>query len=159
MRIDEIDAKIVRMFTDDPRVSVLEASRSLGIARATVQSRLDKLTAGGAIASFAPRLDPSQFGYPVSAYVSVRVEQRSGHTELGEFLEQIPEVTEVHTVSGDFDMLCRVVAASNADLQRVLDRIAEHPTPVRTSSSIVLTTHFEQRTLPAFLAAAKEERS
>lgn len=157
MRIDSIDASIVQLFSDEPRIGVLEASRRLGLARATVQSRLDKLVAGGAIASFAPRLDPADFGYPVSAYVSVRVEQRAGHTQLGDFLAAIPEVTEVHTVSGDFDMLCRVVATSNADLQRVLDRISEHPTPVRTSSSIVLTTHFEQRTLPAFAAAAERE--
>ncbi|HIY65219.1 MAG TPA: Lrp/AsnC family transcriptional regulator [Candidatus Agrococcus pullicola] len=155
MRIDSIDANIVQLFSDEPRIGVLEASRRLGLARATVQSRLDKLVAGGAIASFAPRLAPAEFGYPVSAYVSVRVEQRAGHTQLGDFLAAIPEVTEVHTVSGDFDMLCRVVATSNADLQRVLDRISEHPTPVRTSSSIVLTTHFEQRTLPAFVAAAE----
>lgn len=154
MQIDSTDASIVKLFSDEPRIGVLEASRRLGLARATVQSRLDKLIAGGAIASFAPRLDPTKFGYPVSAFVSVRVEQRAGHTQLGDFLAAIPEVTEVHTVSGDFDMLCRVVATSNADLQRVLDRISEHPTPVRTSSSIVLTTHFEQRTLPALEASA-----
>lgn len=154
MQIDSTDASIVKLFSDEPRIGVLEASRRLGLARATVQSRLDKLIAGGAIASFAPRLDPTEFGYPVSAFVSVRVEQRAGHTQLGDFLAAIPEVTEVHTVSGDFDMLCRVVATSNADLQRVLDRISEHPTPVRTSSSIVLTTHFEQRTLPALEASA-----
>lgn len=157
MKIDSVDASIVRLFSEEPRIGVLEASRRLELARATVQSRLDKLVAGGAIASFAPQLDPTQFGYPVSAFVSVRVEQRAGHTQLGEFLAAIPEVTEVHTVSGDFDLLCRVVATSNADLQRVLDRISEHPTPVRTSSSIVLTTHFEQRTLPAFATAVERE--
>ncbi|MGO3759436.1 MAG: Lrp/AsnC family transcriptional regulator [Agrococcus casei] len=155
MKIDTTDAKIVRLFTEHPRMSVLEASRQLGVARATVQARIDKLIDGGAISSLSPRLDPTKFGYSVSAFVSVRVEQGAGHANLGEFLAGIPEVTEVHTVSGDFDVFCRVVATSNADLQRVLDRIAAHPTPVRTSSSLVLTTHFENRALPAFEAAAE----
>lgn len=154
MELDAVDARIVTLFSDQPRMSVLEASRQLGLARATVQARLDKLVERGAIASLAPRLDPARFGYPVSAFVSVRVEQGAGHVSLGEFLAEIPEVTEMHTVSGEYDVFCRVVARSNADLQRVLDRIAAHPTPVRTSSSIVLTTQFEHRTLPAFEAAA-----
>lgn len=154
MQIDQTDARIVKLFSEQPRISVLEASRQLGLARATVQSRLDKLLEHGAVATFAPRLDPANFGYPVSAFVSVRVEQEAGHVSLGEFLAGIPEVTEMHTVSGEYDVFCRVVARSNADLQRVLDRIAAHPTPVRTSSSIVLTTQFEHRTLPALEAAA-----
>ena len=156
MQIDQTDARIVALFSEQPRISVLEASRQLGLARATVQSRLDKLVERGAIATFAPRLDPANFGYPVSAFVSVRVEQEAGHVSLGEFLAEIPEVTEMHTVSGEYDVFCRVVARSNADLQRVLDRIAAHPTPVRTSSSIVLTTQFEHRTLPAMKAAAED---
>ena len=90
MQIDQTDARIVALFSEQPRISVLEASRQLGLARATVQSRLDKLVERGAIATFAPRLDPANFGYPVSAFVSVRVEQEAGHVSLGEFLAEIP---------------------------------------------------------------------
>lgn len=149
MRIDETDARIVALFDAEPRIGVLEASRRLNIARATVQSRLDKLVAGGAIASLGPRLDPAHFGYPVSAFVSLRVQQARGHEPVAQHLSAIPEVIEVHTVSGDDDLLCRVVARSNRDLQRVLDLIAAGDAVVRSSSSIVLQTHYEHRTLPA----------
>ena len=42
--VDPLDARLIALFTDDPHVGVLGASRSLGIARGTVQARLDRLT-------------------------------------------------------------------------------------------------------------------
>ena len=42
--IDELDARIVELFTTEPRVGVLECSRRLGVARGTVQARLDRMS-------------------------------------------------------------------------------------------------------------------
>src|SRR6476469_11148518 len=64
MVVDELDAKIVRFFTDSPRASVLEASRVLKVARATVQSRLDRMQDRGVIGSWVPQPDPAHFGFP-----------------------------------------------------------------------------------------------
>ncbi|HET6920938.1 MAG TPA: AsnC family protein, partial [Jiangellaceae bacterium] len=41
--VDQLDARILQLLTDEPRVGILEASRRLGVARGTVQARLDKL--------------------------------------------------------------------------------------------------------------------
>ena len=43
MAIDALDARISELFAAEPRVGVLEASRRLGVARGTVQARLDRL--------------------------------------------------------------------------------------------------------------------
>ena len=48
-QMDAIDGKVIELFANEPRLGVLEASRRLGIARGTVQARLDKLTASGVI--------------------------------------------------------------------------------------------------------------
>jgi hypothetical protein len=40
-------------------------------------------------------------------------------------------VLEVHTITGAGDMLCRVVARTNADLQRVLDAVVSAEGVVR----------------------------
>ncbi|ABY23251.1 transcriptional regulator, AsnC family [Renibacterium salmoninarum ATCC 33209] len=67
----------------------------------------------------------------------------------------IPEIIDVHTVSGESDMLVKVAARSNSDLQRVLDAIASTKVVVRSSTVLALNTHFEARTLPLFEASAE----
>ena len=69
-------------------------------------------------------------------------------------LAMIPEVLEAHTITGQGDMLCRVVARDNADLQRVIDAIVDVPGVVRTSSVIALAAPIAYRTLPLVRAAA-----
>lgn len=152
--VDGIDAKIVRFFTDSPRSSVLEASRILKISRATVQSRLDKMVENGVIGSWVPQPDPAHFGFPVVSFCSLTINQDMGHDTVVEVLAGIPELMEIHTVSGSFDLMVRIVARSNSDLQRVLDAMIATKTILRSSSVIVLNTHFQGRTLPLLEAAA-----
>ena len=68
MPLDALDARIVTLFTEQPQIGVLGASRELGVARGTVQARLDRLVSQGVIRSWAPQLDPAAMGYPVSAF-------------------------------------------------------------------------------------------
>ena len=146
-RIDELDARLLRALDDAPRVGVLELSRRLGVARGTVQARLDRLVERGVISSFAPTLDPAALGYAVTAFATLEISQGQGQAVLAH-LGEIPEVLEVHTITGPGDMLCRVVARSNADLQRVLDRVTQYPEIVRTSTVIALSNPVRHRVLP-----------
>lgn len=54
MPTDALDARIITLFTDEPRMSVLEASRTLQVARATVQARLDRMQRLGVISGWGP---------------------------------------------------------------------------------------------------------
>lgn len=145
--IDELDVRLLRELDAAPRVGVLELSRRLGVARGTVQARLDRLVRRGVIASFAPALDPEALGYGVTAFATVEIRQGSGAVVLGH-LRAIPEVLEVHTITGQGDLLCRVVARSNTDLQHVLDRVTQFPEIVRTSTVIALSNPISHRVLP-----------
>jgi DNA-binding Lrp family transcriptional regulator len=145
--LDDLDARLLRELDAAPRVGVLELSRRLGVARATVQARLDRLVARGVIATFAPTLDPVALGYGVTAFATLEIRQGRGAHVL-EHLREIAEVLEVHTITGQGDMLCRVVAQSNADLQQVLDRVTQFPEIVRTSTVIALSNPVPYRVLP-----------
>ena len=41
--VDVLDARLIALLAIEPRIGVLEASRRLGVARGTVQARLDRL--------------------------------------------------------------------------------------------------------------------
>jgi DNA-binding Lrp family transcriptional regulator len=146
--IDGLDARLIALLTAEPRIGVLEASRRLEVARGTVQARLDRLQARGVITGYGPEVDPAALGYGITAFVTLEIRQVRGHDPVAERLAAIPEVLEVHTITGAGDMLCRVAARTNADLQRVIDVIVDVPGVMRTSSVIALATPVPYRVLP-----------
>jgi DNA-binding Lrp family transcriptional regulator len=152
--IDDLDGRLIGLLMAEPRIGVLEASRRLGVARGTVQARLDRMQARGVITGYGPDIEPAAIGYQVMAFVTLEIRQAGGHDPVAERLAAIAEVLEAHTITGAGDMLCRVVARSNADLQRVIDSIVGLDGVVRTSTVIVLDSPLAHRVLPLVRAAA-----
>ena len=155
MSVDALDARILRLFAAEPRVGVLEASRRLGVARGTVQARLDRLQRDGVVRGWGPDIATTAIGYPVTAFATLQIEQGSGHTTVAEALARIPEVLEVHTITGAEDLWCRIVARSNADLQRVIDQVVIVRGIQRASTVIALAEQIPHRVLPLVEAATK----
>ncbi|MFG2076628.1 DNA-binding transcriptional regulator, Lrp family [Nonomuraea maritima] len=157
MTIDELDARLITLLTNEPRLGVLECSRRLGVARGTVQARLDRLIARGVISGFGPDVSPAALGYDVTAFVSLEIRQVAGHDPVADRLARIPEVLEVHTITGGSDLLCRVVARTNSDLQRVIDVIVGVHGVLRTNSIIALDTPVPYRVLPLVADVPRRE--
>lgn len=151
--MDELDRRLIELFADEPRIGVLEASRRLGIARGTVQARLDKLAATGVVTGWGPDLSPDALGFPVMAFLTLEIRQGSGHDAVASHLSGIAEVLEAYTITGAGDMWARVVARSNADLQRVIDRVLAEPGIERCTTVIALATQIPHRVLPLARAA------
>jgi len=153
--IDGLDARLIDLLAAEPRVGVLEASRRLSVARGTVQARLDRLQSRSVITGYGPDVDPAALGYGVTAFVTLEIRQAGGHDPVTSKLALIAEVLEAHTITGAGDMLCRVVARDNADLQRVIDAMVDVPGVVRTSTVIALAAPIGYRVLPLVRAAAR----
>jgi DNA-binding Lrp family transcriptional regulator len=146
--MDALDGRVIDLFAAEPRIGVLEASRRLGVARGTVQARLDKLTATGVISGWGPDLSPEALGFPVTAFLTLEIRQGAGHEAVAQHLADIAEVLEASTITGVGDMWARVVARSNADLQRVIDQVLQHPGIERSTTVIALATQIPYRVLP-----------
>lgn len=155
MPVDELDGRLIRLLTEEPRIGVLEYSRRLGVARGTVQARLDRLQASGVIQGFGPQVAPAALGYPVTAFATLEISQGQGQ-DIREHLAAVPEVLEMHTITGRGDMLCRIVARSNADLQRVIDRVVGFDGIMRASTAIALENPVVYRVLPLVEQASRD---
>ncbi|THA26198.1 Lrp/AsnC family transcriptional regulator [Streptomyces sp. RKND-216] len=153
MAIDPLDGRLLELLAEEPRIGVLEASRRLGVARGTVQARLDRLQSTGVIRGFGPDVDPAAVGYPVTAFATLEIRQGQG-ADVRAHLATVPEVLELHTTTGHGDMLCRLVAQSNADLQRVIDRVVGIEGIVRASTAIVMENPVPLRIIPLVRQAA-----
>jgi DNA-binding Lrp family transcriptional regulator len=146
--MDDLDVKLIELFTDQPRIGALEASRRLGIARGTVTARLDRLERLGVISGWGPALDPTALGHAVTAFLTLEIRQGAGHDAVAATLATVPEVLEAHTITGAGDMWVRVVARSNADLQRVIDTVLQDPNITRSTTVIALATQIPYRVTP-----------
>ncbi len=149
-----MDARLLTLLAEQPRIGVLECARRLGVARGTAQARLDRLQARGIVRGFGPDVDPAALGYLVTAFVTVEIRQGSGRERVTEHLARVPEVLELHTVTGQGDLLCRIVARSNADLQRVIDEMVADSDILRASTLIALSAPIPYRVLPLVRRAA-----
>lgn len=151
--MDDLDSRLIDLFAAEPRIGVLEASRRLGVARGTVQARLDRLSATGVVIGWGPELSPDALGFPVMAFLTLEIRQGSGHNAIARHLSAIPEVLEAYTITGAGDMWARVVARSNADLQRVIDQVLADRGIERSTTVIALAAQIEHRVLPLAHAA------
>jgi len=136
-RADPVDARLLLALTEEPRATTVALAERLGLSRNTVQARLARLDERGALDSFERRIDPATLGYPLTAYVTIRVTQR-GLDEVGAALADIPEVLQCHGIAGQTDLLVHAVARDADDLYRIAGQILAIPWVERTDTALVM---------------------
>ena len=128
MPIDALDAahrRAARRRAADRRAG---GSRRLGVARGTVQARLDRLDGAGVISGLGPELDPAALGYRGDAFVTLEIRQGGGHDAVARPPgARSPRCWRRTPSPAPGDLWCRIVARSNADLQRVIDTVVATP--------------------------------
>jgi len=149
--MDAVDARILLALDDDPDATALALAQRVGIARNTLQARLRRLQASGALGQFSRRIDPAALGRSLVAFVSIALTQAGGKRATAA-LAAVPEVVEVHAITGDADLLVRVVARDTADLHRVTRELLAIPEVERTNTVVSL-----QEEMPLRLRALLEQ--
>jgi len=152
--VDALDARILLALDDDPDSTTLALSRRLGVARNTLTARLQRLRASGAVREFSRRIDPAVLGRGLVAFISVALSQTSGE-RAKVALRAVPEVIEMHAITGDADLLLKVVARDTADLHRVTGELLAIEDVVRTSTVISLLEEMPLRVRPLLEEVAR----
>ncbi|HEY2273088.1 MAG TPA: Lrp/AsnC family transcriptional regulator [Jatrophihabitantaceae bacterium] len=151
MTLDDLDVLLLRLLDENPRAGVLELSRLAGVARATVTARMQRWQAAGVVTGYGPELDLEAAGFPVQALATLEIAQGQ-LSEISEFLSALPGVIEAYATTGTGDVVCRLAAASNADLQDLLLRLNESEAIRRSTSVVILSTVVRSRTIPLLVS-------
>lgn len=134
---DGIDALILRCLIRDPEATNSAIAQSTGLSRNTVRARLARYLEEGVLRSVERRIDPAFLGFPLSAYMLLRVTQRRLDA-VGRGLNEIPEVLEIQGLSGLNDLLVLVAARDADDLYRIAGRVLETDGVERTDTGLVM---------------------
>lgn len=136
-RLDPLDARLLLTLDDTPDATVSALAAALGVARNTVHARLTRLRADGVLGETSRRIDPSALGYALVAFVSISISQ-STDRQVTQALQQIPQVVEIHSITGDADIWIKVVARTTGDLRQVTSHILQIDGVVRTNTTLSL---------------------
>lgn len=144
--IDETDRQILQLLHDDARMPLAEIARRCGLALTTVHRRFRRLQETGVIEGFTLRVDPAAIGLAVTAFAHIRQRYKTAMEDCFDELMAFPEVEEIHSVTGDFDLVVKLRARSNADVLELLKRIYPIAGVTRSATQICLVTRLERPT-------------
>jgi DNA-binding Lrp family transcriptional regulator len=137
--LDALDRRLIGQLRAAPHSTVSDLARVLLCARGTVLTRLRRLEERRIIVGYGPDIDPTAAGLGVLAFTTLAISQGS-HNRVVAHLRSIPEILEIHTVTGSGDLLVRIVARSNDHLHLILQRVVSSLDVNRTETQLALSS-------------------
>jgi|TARA_B100000401_G_C52698091_1_gene667718 Lrp/AsnC family leucine-responsive transcriptional regulator len=110
--MDKIDKKIVFELQKNGRLSNFDLAEKVGLSPSPCLRRIKNLEKKKIISGYTAIIDEELFGYPITAFVSVRLENQTDGTlkVFEEGISHLDEVVDCWLVTGNRDYLLRVVA-------------------------------------------------
>jgi DNA-binding Lrp family transcriptional regulator len=137
--LTDLDRQLLSALREDGRASVANLARRLGVARATVNSRLERLVSSGTIVGFTARVRDELDPLSIHAITLIAVEGRSADKVIRQ-LRGFPEIRALHTTNGGWDLVAELRTESLSGFDQVLGRIRGIEGIVNSETSLLLSS-------------------
>ncbi len=117
--LDDIDSRIIHSLVKNARITLSQMSKEINVPDATISNRLKKLDKN-VIKQYTLLLDLDKFGLKVTAIIIIQTESEK-HRSVELKLAKLVEVSEVYSISGEYDILIKVWAKSLEDLYNIVN--------------------------------------
>ena len=145
--MEEIDRQILRLLSQDGRMSFTDLGRATGLSTSAVHQRVRRLEQRGVIRGYTVVVQSEALDLPLTAFVSVTPLDPAQPDDVPDRLSTVPEVEACYSVAGDENYILKVRVATPSALEALLARIRAKAN-VSTRTTIVLSTPYEARPLP-----------
>lgn len=136
---DQLDHRLIAVLREDGRAPISKLATILGVTRATVQTRLDRLLESGAVLGFTLRFRQDYDSSTIRAIMMIEVTGRST-TAVIKQLRGLPELHSLHTTNGSWDLIAEIRAPSLSDFDRVLREVRTIDGVLNSETSIMLSS-------------------
>lgn len=123
--MDSVDIEILNIMQKNAKTSNADIARSLGMAPSGILERVKKLEASKLIVGYEARLNHKMIGMALTTFIQVHTDERLGETAIGQKLAELPEVQEVHAVTGKFAYLVKARVKDSDHHNDLLKRMGE----------------------------------
>ncbi len=158
--IDDIDLKILSLVQKNGRVSNAEIARKIGMVPSAILERMRKLEDKGIIEQYEVRLNAKALLLGLTAFIFIKTSETYGHLDTAKQLKEMPEVQEIHHITGEDCYLIKVRTRNTETLGKFLrEKLGSLDNILSSRSTIVLETVKESSQLPlvANNGAAEDE--
>ncbi|MCB8820372.1 Lrp/AsnC family transcriptional regulator [Microvirga rosea] len=137
--MDELDQRLITLLRHNGRRSVSDLALELGVSRATVRARMERLEQSGDIIGYTVILRADAVSLPVRGIMLIELEGRAADRVV-DVLGGFPEVSDIHTTNGKWDLVVELGAASLTDFDAVLRRVRLIPGVIASETNLLLAT-------------------
>ena len=139
-QLDDLDRRVLAHLAADGRATMAELGRAVGLSRTAVLARVQRLERAGVIRGYRGdvALPGAASAHRARVGIVVRTVDMAGYVRR---LSAIPGVTEIESVTGEYDLMVLVTAPSAGELDAVLDGVKGWRETVRTTTWVVLTRY------------------
>lgn len=136
-QIDALDRRLLGLLAADGRTTMADLGRAVGLSRTAVLARVQRLERDGVIRGYAAEvvLPGGAAAHRARVGVVIRTPDVAGYVRR---LAALPGISEIETVTGEYDLIVLVTAPTAAELDAVLDRVQGWRETVRTTTWVVL---------------------
>ena len=157
--LDEKDRQILSIIQKNARIPNVQLARRLQMAPSGVLERVRRLEKRGIIRSYETRLDPEPAGKGLLVFLFIRTDESIGETGVAKRIAEIPEVLEVHVISGEDCYLVKLRVGNAQELTKLMrERLGKLKSIRATRTTIVLETFKETGIIPLATSKSKVNR-
>jgi Lrp/AsnC family transcriptional regulator len=140
--MDKLDRKILELLQKNGELTAAEVADKVGLSKAPCWRRIRKLQEDGIIKQTVALLDARSLNLGTTVFVTIKT---ANHSEAWferfvSAVRDIPEVTEIHRMSGDVDYLMRIVVPDIDAYDSVYKRLIAAVECLDVSASFALET-------------------
>jgi DNA-binding Lrp family transcriptional regulator len=137
--VDDIDQKLLALLRRDGRRSISDLGHALGLSRATVRARIERMEQRGDIVGYTVVARADVVAMAVRGIMLIELEGRAADRVV-DVLGGFPEIAAVHTTNGRWDLVVEIGAGSLTELDAVLRRIRLVPGVTASETNLLLAT-------------------
>lgn len=138
MHLTDMDHKLLALLKDNARLPISELAKRLDVARTTARNRLERLERMGVITGYTVRLSDRYMRSLIEAHVLLKLDPKRATLSL-KTIAKFNELTDLYSISGEYDCVAIIKADSSERLDEILISIRNMESIVQTQSSIILT--------------------
>lgn len=150
-KLDKIDLKILKILQENSKITNLDLSKKIGLSPAPTLERVKKLEQSEIIQSYHACVNPVQMGLNVKTFVLVTLAWKQ-EDALNRFLgkiEKIDEVTECYIITGEADLLIKVICKDIPSYEQLLFKTLSQIEEIeRLKTLMTLSTAKDAKILP-----------